>query len=698
MKQNRICAHTLLRGLCPVLLGCLLLGVLAVFPAIASEGNLSVDKTHYEVGEPIMVTANGSNLDWAGIWPAGSGDVGENALGSAIYWYYVADGHTPGASVHLQAQIDATEFRPEYRGLPAGHYEIYLCANNTYLILEKLEIVIGDPAPETDPPETEAPPAVLREVVTDKESYEVGEDIYVTATGVGNDWVGLWAADDVIASPAEGGDVCIYWYYLAMDDHISGNPVCMQSGYDNAADRPDLAGLPAGRYKVAVLADGGYTSVAETYITIGDPDEKPEPKPNDPVGDEKLSVDRTVYAEGKPIMVTATGDGDDWVGIYLATDVVEPEGGNMPAVYWYYIDKEGHTSGETFEIQKAEHSSDKRPTLVDLPAGEYKVVICRDGGYIPDATVYFTISEQNPDLYTDKTVYSEGDTIYVTATGKGNDWVGIWVENDVIAPPAEGGAIYLYWYYVAMEGHVSGTAVPLQSTTSNGELRPEYAYLPAGRYQIALLPDGGYVPSDIIHIEIKGAEATPPKPPKAASFVSANVGVDRADGTIRITTADGAQPTSYTLKWAGPNGLLEGAPALESIPYTGQEVTTYTIPEGTAIPEGADRILIWSVRGELTSDSPAAVMIRGGEPVETTGEETTAAEPAVTQPDESDPPPAVETPAETPAETSALGSESAGEAAPADQGCGSALLSAFVLLLVPAAYVLMRRKSDGATL
>ncbi len=685
--SSNVRSRTCLRICALLLLSCMLLGIVAggyaSLPAYAAGENLSLEKTQFEVGEAIMVTAKGTELDWVGIWPAS--DQIETVPNGAIYWYYIAqDGHTSGDTVHLQAQVDASEFRPEYRGLPAGEYQVLLCKNNTYEVLEKIYITIGtptEPEPETDPP------AYDWTLTTDKTQYDVGEAIYVTATGRGNDWVGLWAENDEIAPPDSGGAVCLYWYYIALDGNTSGNPYNIQSGYNNIEFRPDIAGLPDGRYKLAICPDDAYVPTVEIIITVGDPNKKPE-KPTDPVGDERLTVSQGLYSKDDPIYVTATGDGDDWVGLYLSTDVVEPESGNMPAIYWYYINKEGHASGDTVNIREAEHSSDKRPTLVDIPAGTYKMVLCRDGGYVPECEVVFEVTDKNLNLYTDKEEYAEGEPIYVTAEGVGKDWVGIWAEDDLIGS-GDGYDSAIYWYYIARDGNASGKPVHIQGAFSNAHLRPDEATLPAGRYKIALLPNNGYEVSELIYITVKSAGELPPKEPKFAQYILSGAGLGRADGVVHIVAADESQPTSFLLKWANINGPLAGVDDLGTVPYRGQSVTSFTVPEGTMIPDGADRILVWALRDTQTSFFPAAAIIVGDGTAETPPVESdTTVE--TTTPVPSDTTDAVE-PTDT-SDTIPVTSPTDETTPAASRGCASLVLPSVLFVLPLTCAFFWRRK------
>ncbi len=111
--------------------------------------------------------------------------------------------------------------------------------------------------------------AVEGRLSTDKTIYAVGEPILVTATGEGKDWVGLYKAEDSY-DPSAGGQVSIYWYYVADGGNISGTAKNIYDAeYNNFADRPAFAsGIPAGNYKVVLMANDGYAVIEEIAITI----------------------------------------------------------------------------------------------------------------------------------------------------------------------------------------------------------------------------------------------------------------------------------------------------------------------------------------------------------------------------------------------------------------------------------------------
>ncbi len=153
-----------------------------------------------------------------------------------------------------------------------------------------------------------------------------------------------------------------------------------------------------------------------------------------------LVINKTEYAFGEDILVTAKGEtADQWVGLYSIGD--NYEGGAVASLYWYYINADGHTSGETYVInQLANHANSDRADLTHLPAGQYKIILFADGGYTALEQVEFTVLPlEQKSLTTDKTEYVLGETINIKACTDGTlDWIAVY--------PA-GAADYLGYYY-----------------------------------------------------------------------------------------------------------------------------------------------------------------------------------------------------------------------------------------------------------
>ena len=77
-----------------------------------------------------------------------------------------------------------------------------------------------------------------------------------------------------------------------------------------------------------------------------------------------LSTDKAAYTEGEAIMITAAGTGNDWVGIYKNG---ETPGAAIQSIRWYYVAKDGNTSGKAKNIFESEYTV--RQDLKNLPAG-----------------------------------------------------------------------------------------------------------------------------------------------------------------------------------------------------------------------------------------------------------------------------------------------------------------------------------------
>lgn len=113
-----------------------------------------------------------------------------------------------------------------------------------------------------------------------KTTYREGETITVTAKGTGKDWVGLYLKDDTIGLESNGGVPAIYWYYA--EEHPSDD---IKNGISGRADFNAYKDIPAGEYKLALMANDGYEVLDEVYITV-----KATPEPS-------FVLDFTEYCE-----------------------------------------------------------------------------------------------------------------------------------------------------------------------------------------------------------------------------------------------------------------------------------------------------------------------------------------------------------------------------------------------------------------
>ncbi len=319
-----------------------------------------------------------------------------------------------------------------------------------------------------------------------------------------------------------------------------------------------------------------------------------------------LTTDKTVYEAGEPIYVTATGSGTDWIGLYEAN----PTAQKTSAAYWYYIAQDGHSSGDTVDIHNADYvNASDCPHMMGIPAGEYKIVLCPNNGYEIAKEVYITVKEPTPPddpssvLKTDKTEYREGESILVTGVGKGNDWIGLYKADDDIETSVVG-----YWYYVAKDGNTSGQEVDFQLVAQFDGYREDIAGIPAGEYKLVFFFNGTYQPVTETYFTVKPIGKA--EPPASVVYQSAGKGAGHAAGTVTVTAADGPFPFAYEMWWGNADGPLAGYTSLGQFACTGKK-TVVTLPDHTAIPAGADRILVYATnnsgdREGLISDQPTA--------------------------------------------------------------------------------------------
>ena len=119
---------------------------------------------------------------------------------------------------------------------------------------------------------------------------------------------------------------------------LSDNGYVMPEGYD----------YPVLPFQVVVVEDDD-----DDIVGGGDQDDD-----DDTQTTEILTVNKTEFAVGEAINVTAIGSGTDWVGIYIP--------GEEHSLYWAYVTTAG--SGVEFDITKGE-ANDNVPA--QIPAGKY---------------------------------------------------------------------------------------------------------------------------------------------------------------------------------------------------------------------------------------------------------------------------------------------------------------------------------------
>lgn len=330
-------------------------------------------------------------------------------------------------------------------------------------------------------------------------------------------------------------------------------------------------------------------------------------------GDDRLSTDKTTYEYGEPIMVSSSGEGLDWVGIYHSDDPIP----DYVSIRWYYVSESGSYTDDTRDIRQAKTN---RTEYTDIPPGEYTIYLFADDGYELIDSVDITVvessgssgtegdEEMQKTVKTDKTEYIEGEPILVTATGEGLDWVGLYLPTDTLEDDQS-----IRWYYVARDGNTSGSQKDIRTAEGTNASRAEYADVPPGDYIIYLCENDKWGVIDRVEITVKEdpALSEAPAAPQEVAYERTAEKVGLADGTLKITAADGTLPKSYVAYWADENGPLEDYTAFAPINCDGK-TTEYTMVKNTLIPAEADRIIVYSDNGRTVSEDYATAMLPSG--------------------------------------------------------------------------------------
>ena len=598
--------------------------------------SLTVNKTQFEVGEPIMVSGIGSGTDWIGIYDT-------RGAGSIRYDYITT--HGSGVSFDIRQSI-LSNGQATLSTIPEGEYIIRLMPNNqsTHSSAKALiKIRVGNPS------------GIIGDstrLSLEKRVFKVGEPVMVSAVGSGTDWVGIVAsgvtqsakyhyvrnvgsgvAYDVLQGntfspgsytvalvPNDGAystsELIAYTNIIITDDYNyaveyedvtdpegGGNEGGGTEGGGNEGGGTEGGGTEGGGTEGGGT-EGGGTEGGENEgggtegggNEGGETTEVPEGMKLYESQDGQKLILKTEYDVNEPVYVYATGVNlKDWVGI--------TERGNVDgAIRWQYIDESvgGAGQGQGFDLRESLNvgGAYNGKVLASLPAGEYTIHLVQKDGYIKNGasviTVDITITGENSGetggetgggddntgdetetelLKLEKTVFKVGEPIMVTAIGSDStDWVGIFNTS----------GNYLEWYYV----NSSLSGVPYDVTEGKS--------IPAGTYTIRLIPkDGAKNTPPLASIEITIVEEGI-KSPVSATYHIENVGSGYAKGTVTVTMPKNQLDNrSIVMYWADANGKLSGYTSLARFKVTA-EVTSFTFTDSMVIPNGATRLLVYS--------------------------------------------------------------------------------------------------------
>ena len=348
--------------------------------------NMTIEKTTFEEGEAIFVTPTVNTVggkDWVGIVPI-------TAQNKAIYWRYVDEitsdprscGLGSGVKFDLRLAFYGGDTVSSYKNLPAGVYSIIFVTSNgsASTASQGLVITIVPSAKST-----------AHMSVTKTHFYE-GESIMLTptvTTAGAKDWVGISVGGDLDYKSTGS----IKWSYIDASDSNAAKAGAGSGVTVDVLDfyQPDAEGiakyraLQAGTYTLLYVPNNGYAySATETIEITIHPNTKTK----------HLSIGKSTYFAGEPIMVTPTVDtakNNDWIGI--------TKDYSISSIRWIYVDvapyEEGdprNGSGNNVAVDIRKGSVVKNDVNKQIPAGEYQIVFGKNDSPCNSITECLTIT------------------------------------------------------------------------------------------------------------------------------------------------------------------------------------------------------------------------------------------------------------------------------------------------------------------
>lgn len=275
---------------------------------IDGNGTVKTDKTQYEVGDPVTVTATdptASDDTWVGIYPekwgvkAGS-DLQDTSTFPTIpvsIAYWTLKKTSDGASVTIQdgsftssladGVVDGTDYKvndAEKLKLPRGNYTaaVFDCAASVYYVTDAYNFQVG---------EGDSDPALSIEnsnLHVAKDGEQISAKVKVeNANSLGSgSWVGLYGKDETPGpDTVEGTSSSIAYFYIsemskliddegyvdmtAIDEY--GKPANSVSTSRNDNSETSELNLKPGNYKVILFGDSGYgNQLQQVNFTVTD--------------------------------------------------------------------------------------------------------------------------------------------------------------------------------------------------------------------------------------------------------------------------------------------------------------------------------------------------------------------------------------------------------------------------------------------
>lgn len=316
----------------------------------------STNKTHYDIDEPIIVTANYEygDKDWVGLYK--KGEVVGDALSFKYDYFKSYEGSFDIYKSKYAGEPARTDFTP-------GEYTLILCANDSYGVLDTVDITIGHTYGE------------WKFDGADKKTHTRTCDGVLAAEHPETEPCDFETADveggvKYTCSVCKGTFVEAHHYEYTCNGDKTHSAKCTDEGC-NAKIENENCTLDAGKREGDKAVFNCSVCKGESKVPL-------------------FVTDKTEYKYGEPIMVTwnhKTAD-NDWIGIYKRGETYDPNAGGVKSIYWYYVGQDGYSN--PVDIRATRNENNRSGEFV---AGEYTIVMFEKGSYTDIASIDITITK-----------------------------------------------------------------------------------------------------------------------------------------------------------------------------------------------------------------------------------------------------------------------------------------------------------------
>ena len=210
---------------------------------------------------------------------------------------------------------------------------------------------------------------------------------------------------------------------------------------------------------------------------------------------------------------------------------------------------------------------------------------------------------------TNKEKYLRNEDIYIKASGGGEEWVGIYREDDDIDSVDS-----IRWFYVSKNGFQSDSYYNVVKSLTYNESRKTLKNLPNFKYKAILFSSASMARSDYskyvketCYFEVASEKIAAPHAPKKATYALDDETDGLSNGKIELEFDD-IPVNEVSMYWADAQGKLSDYTALRTEKvYTNP--CTIVLNDDSIIPSSATRLLIYSRNSAGTSSDCAEISL-----------------------------------------------------------------------------------------